>query len=79
MSLGDTIRHGAKWVFIGNTGSQVVNFGLGLILARLMMPAEFGMVATILIFTNPAGFVAGGGMEQTIVCAKEADKHDYDL
>ncbi len=36
-------------------------------------------MATILIFTNPAGFVAGGGMEQTIVRAKEADKHDYDL
>jgi len=79
MSLGNTIRHGAKWVFIGNTGSQVINFGLGLILARLMMPAEFGMVATILIFTNLAGFVAGGGMGQAIVRAKNASKRDYDL
>ena len=42
MSLGNSIRHGAKWVFIGNTGSQVINFALGLILARRMMPAEFG-------------------------------------
>ncbi|HQS98964.1 MAG: lipopolysaccharide biosynthesis protein [Hydrogenophilales bacterium 16-64-46] len=79
MSLGDTIRHGAKWVFIGNTGSQIINFALGLILARLLMPAEFGMVATILIFTNLAGFVAGGGMGQAIVRAKEATKRDYDL
>lgn len=79
MSLGDSIRHGAKWVFIGNTGSQVINFALGLILARLLMPAEFGMVATILIFTNLAGFVAGGGMGQAIVRAKEATKRDFDL
>lgn len=79
MSLGDSIRHGAKWVFIGNTGSQVLNFALGLILARLLMPAEFGMVATILIFTNLAGFVAGGGMGQAIVRAKEATKRDFDL
>lgn len=79
MSLGASIRHGAKWVFIGNTGSQVVNFALGLILARLLMPAEFGMVATILIFTNLAGFVAGGGMGQAIVRAKEAGKRDFDL
>lgn len=79
MSLGNSIRHGAKWVFIGNTGSQVINFALGLILARLLMPAEFGMVATILIFTNLAGFVAGGGMGQAIVRAKEASKRDYDL
>lgn len=79
MSLGDSIRHGAKWVFIGNAGSQIVNFALGLILARLLMPAEFGMVATILIFTNLAGFVAGGGMGQAVVRAKQATKRDYDL
>ena len=79
MSLGNSIRHGAKWVFIGNTGSQVVNFALGLILARLLVPAEFGMVATIQIFTSLAGFVAGGGMGQAIVRAKEASKRDYDL
>ncbi len=79
MSLGDSIRHGAKWVFIGNTGSQVINFALGLILARLLMPAEFGMVATIQIFTSLAGFVAGGGMGQAIVRAKEVSKRDYDL
>ena len=79
MSLGESIRHGAKWVFIGNSGSQIINFALGLILARLMMPAEFGMVATILIFTNLAGFVSGGGMGQAIVRAKEAGKRDFDL
>lgn len=79
MSLGHSIRHGAKWVFIGNSGSQIVSFALGLILARLLVPAEFGMVATIQIFTSLAGFVAGGGMGQAIVRAKEATKRDYDL
>lgn len=79
MNLGNSIRHGAKWVFIGNTGSQVINFALGLILARLMMPSDFGMVATIMIFTGLAGFIAGGGMGQALVRAKEASKRDYDL
>lgn len=79
MSLGDSIRHGAKWVFVGNTGSQVVNFALGLILARLLVPADFGMVATIQIYTGLAGFIAGGGMGQAIVRAKDASRRDYDL
>lgn len=79
MNLGDSIRHGTKWVFIGNTGSQLINFALGLILARLLMPAEFGMVATVQIFTSLAGFVAGGGMGQAIVRSREAGKRDYDL
>lgn len=79
MSLGNSIRHGAKWVFIGNTGSQVINFTLGLILARLMMPADFGMVAIVLMLTNLAGFVSGGGMGQALVRAQSASKRDYDL
>ena len=76
MSLGNSIRHGAKWVFIGNTGSQVINFTLGLILARLMMPADFGMVAIVLMLTNLAGFVSGGGMGQAHVRAHTASKPD---
>ncbi len=79
MSVGNSIRHGTKWVFIGNTGSQVINLLLGLILARLMMPSDFGMVAIVLMLTNLAGFVSGGGMGQAIVRAKDASKRDYDL
>lgn len=79
MSLGQSIRHGASWLFIGNIGRQVLTFLFGIVLARLLAPSDFGMLVTISIFTGIAGFISGGGMGQALVRAKEATKHDYDI
>ena len=79
MTLGQSIRHGAKWSFFGNIGSQALTFIFGIVLARLLVPADFGILVTISVFTGLAGFVAGGGMGQALVRAKEATKHDYDI
>lgn len=79
MSLGQSIRHGAAWLFIGNMGSQALTFIFGIVLARLLAPADFGMLVTISVFTGLAGFVSGGGMGQALVRAKEATKQDYDI
>ncbi|MDP1680577.1 MAG: lipopolysaccharide biosynthesis protein [Burkholderiales bacterium] len=79
MSLGDSIRGGARWLFFGSVGGQILAFGFGIALARLLAPEDFGMVATIQIFTGLAGFVAAGGMGQALVRAKEVEQADYDL
>lgn len=79
MKLGETIRSGAKWLFIGNTGSQALTFLFGIVLARLLAPEDFGMLVTIQVFTGLASFVAGGGMGQALVRAKETTKQDYDI
>ena len=79
MSLGDNIRRGALWLFVGNTGSQFLTFAFGVVLARLLTPEDFGMLVTIQVFTGLAGFVAGGGMGQALVRAKTTTKQDYDI
>jgi len=79
MSLGNTIRHGAAWMFVGNSGRQVLAFLFGVVLARLLAPEDFGTLLTIQVFTGLAGFVAGGGMGQALVRAKEATKQDYNI
>jgi len=79
MTLGQSIRHGAAWLFIGNTGSQVLTFLFGIVLARLLAPSDFGMLVTISVFTGFAGLIAGGGMAQALVRAKEATKQDYEI
>jgi O-antigen/teichoic acid export membrane protein len=79
VSLGEKIRSGAKWSFFGNTTSQVLGFIFGIVLARLLAPADFGVLVTISVFTGLAGFIAGGGMGQALVRAKEATKQDYDI
>lgn len=79
MTLGDTIRRGALWLFVGNTGSQFLTFACGIILARLLTPQDFGMLVTIQVFTGLAGFVAGGGMGQGLVRATEVTRRDYNV
>ena len=39
MNLGQRIRSGVTWLFIGNSGSQVLQFAFGIALARLLVPA----------------------------------------
>lgn len=73
------MRHGIAWMFVGNTGGQVLTFLFGIVLARLLAPEDFGVLLTIQVFTGLAGFVAGGGMGQALVRAKDATKQDYDI
>lgn len=79
MSLGNRIRHGAAWLFVDNSGKHVLGFLFGVVLARLLAPEDFGILLTIQVFTGIAGFVAGGGMGQALVRAKEATQQDYDI
>ena len=78
MSNNKSIRHGVAWLFLGGTGTQILGFLFGIILARLLAPADFGILVTMQIFTGIVGFLAGGGMGQALVRATEVSKADYD-
>lgn len=79
MSIGAKIRSGALWMFMGKSGGQILSFAFGIVLARLLAPDVFGMLLTIQIFTGVASFIAGGGMGQALVRAKDTTRADYDL
>lgn len=77
MSLGQAIRRGAAWLFLGNIGQRFLEFAFGVALARLLVPADFGMLVTIAVFTGFAGMVMSGGMGQSLIRAKTATEHDF--
>jgi O-antigen/teichoic acid export membrane protein len=77
MSIGQSIRSGAKWLMVGKIGNRFIQFAFGVILARLLMPADFGMIATIAIFTGFVGMFTSGGMGQSLIRAKEATEDDF--
>lgn len=76
MNLGETIRSGVRWVIAGKVGQDLLHFMLSIVLARLLTPTDFGLLATVQIFTGIAGFVAGGGMGQALVQAKHVEPRD---
>jgi O-antigen/teichoic acid export membrane protein len=79
MSLGESIRHGAKWLLGGSVAGQALQFAFGVVLARLLVPADFGVLVTVQIFTGLAGFIAGGGTGQALVRAKETRQEDFQV
>lgn len=79
MAATPSFRHSVGWLFLGNTSIQILTFAFGIVLARLLAPAEFGMLVTIQVFTGLAGFVSGGGMGQALVRSKDATRSDYDV
>jgi len=79
MTTGSKIRSGALWSFMGNTGGRILTFAFGIVLARLLAPEVFGTLLTIQVFTGMAGFIAGAGMGQALVRAKDTTRADYDI
>lgn len=79
MSLAQSIRESSKWLVGSNVASQALQFAIGIALARLLVPADFGMIVTIQIFTGFVGLLASGGMGQALIRAKEAGENDFQV
>lgn len=79
MKNSSSIRRGTKWLLTGNISSQVLQFAFGVALARLLTPADFGLLVTIQIFTGFVGMLASGGMGEALVQSKEASETDFQL
>ncbi|HMM46983.1 MAG TPA: lipopolysaccharide biosynthesis protein [Thiobacillaceae bacterium] len=77
--LGKKIRQGTRWTLAGSLANEVIQFAVSIVLARLLLPAEFGLVATVGIVTGLAGYFAGAGTGQALVRAKEADARHFNV
>ena len=79
MNLGDSIRAGARWLTVGSVGRQVLQFAVGIVLARLLVPADFGFIVTIQIFTGLASRMASGGTGEALIQTKEISNRHYQV
>ena len=57
--------------------SQLVSFVVSLVLARLLLPNDYGVVAIIMIFINIANVFVSTGLSTSLVQKKGADQLDF--
>lgn len=76
-SLKKQALHGAFWSGFERFGQQGIQFVVSIILARLLEPSEFGLVAMITIFTSVSAKVAMGGFGGALIQRPHADVRDY--
>ena len=65
------------WKLLERCSVQVVTFVVTIVLARLLMPEEYGIVALITIFIALAEVIADGGFNTALIQKKEADEIDF--
>ncbi|MCD8094497.1 MAG: lipopolysaccharide biosynthesis protein [Bacteroides sp.] len=76
-SLKNKAVHGAKWSFIDNIANYGVAFVVGLILARLLTPAEYGIMAMIAIFIAISNSIIDSGFSNALIRKVNIERIDY--
>ncbi len=69
---------GLFWSFLERIASQLVSMIVGIILARLLTPDEYGIIAIVMIFITISDVFVTSGFGTALVQKKEISKKDYD-
>lgn len=72
----DTIS-GIKWTAIEKFSKQIVNFLLGLLLARLLTPTDFGTIGMLGIFMSISSTFIDSGFSNALIRKPEISDEDY--
>ncbi len=65
------------WGLLNNGTTQALNLVIGIFLARLLSPQDYGIVGVLAIFTTLASNLQSFGFAQAIVNMKSPEKRDY--
>ena len=68
---------GMIWAFGEQFAAQAVSFILSVILARLLMPDEYGTITMVLVFINIANVFVTNGFGEALVQRKNATDEDF--
>lgn len=70
-------KSGMFWSFLIQGGTQIINFIVTVILARLLVPEQFGLIGMIAIFIEIGRAIVDGGFVSSLIRTKDADNIDY--
>ena len=72
--LAEAAAHGLRWSAIARPTTEVIQLASVVVLARLIVPAEFGRVAIALIASEVAYLIVSGGLSAALVQRKTLDR-----
>lgn len=65
------------WRFAERCGAQIVQFVVSIILARILTPNDYGVVAIVLVFTQILQVFVDSGLGNALIQKKDADELDF--
>lgn len=74
-SLTDKTLTGLNWNMLNTYANAVITTVVGILLARLLSPRDFGLIGMVVIFTGLANLFATLGMGQSVVKIKNLNEY----
>ena len=75
-SLKQKAINGVKWTFLDQAGSLGISFVVGIVLARLLQPSEYGLLGMVTVFTAIATVFTDSGFGQAMVRKTDLTEED---
>ena len=68
---------GVSWSFIDNIANKGISFLVGLVLARLLSPEEYGLIGIVMIFISVFDSIVDSGFSNALIRKNNADDTDF--
>ena len=66
-----------NWILVEGFSSQLITFIIGIILARILSPADFGLVGLITVFIVISNSITDSGLSNALIRKLDASNTDY--
>lgn len=75
--LKSKVLSGLMWKFGERIAAQLISLVVSVILARLLSPNDYGVVALVMVFITIANVFVGSGLGNALIQKKDADNIDF--
>ena len=76
-SLKDKTVNGISWSLLDNISNKGISFLVGLVLARLLSPEEYGLIGIVMIFISVFDSIVDSGFSNALIRKHNADDTDF--
>lgn len=73
----EKIAHSFLWKLLERFSAQAISIVVTILLARILLPEEYGIIAIIVVFINIANVIIDGGLNTALIQKKNADEIDF--
>lgn len=77
MTVVNQFKNGVKWSVVGQFSTLFFEFVFGVVLARILSPSDFGLIAIVSVFIIVSQIFINSGMIQSLVRDHSVSEIDY--
>ncbi len=75
--LRDRVARGVAWSLAEKAGSMLLQMGVSILVARMLAPEDYGVMALLTVFATLSLVVVDSGFSQTLIRSREPSPSDY--